>query len=333
VAVKETELNKLKERVQALEDTGPKSWIERHKIWALLISLACLLLAVFTFLEHDVRLEVKSQLTDGLKDPSAKIEKIATEVQTINDTLNDWKEFVLPQVLKHSASLPQDQFDKSLPQLRAAISAARKQDVKISNTVIESLQTKLMASSSVSPDFWPTISQFISYRSIAAFPEEANRLLSQQIPNCVDVAPHEPVVLSVRPATSGEQAQVALSHQVYENCRFRLDSPTDDEKINTVLQHTNPWIDFKNCLVEYRGGPINVILAYDKAPFTITERKPNGKIIKGHTGEITISGPAIRFWDCVFDISVQGPPEPRGQKILPVLLAQNASSISLPVAR
>jgi len=125
-----------------------------------------------------------------------------------------------------------------------------------------------------------------------------------------------------------------LSKGVYENCRFVLDSETQDEKLNTILRTNTPVIVFLHCLIEYHGGPISLILAWDKEPFMATLRpiSPQDKTPAKNI-PLTMTGPAIDFQNCLFSFSFQNPPPPNGQRLATTLLAENADSVSLPIER
>jgi hypothetical protein len=80
---------------------------------------------------------------------------------------------------------------------------------------------------------------------------------------------------------------------------------------------------FKNCLVIYRGGPINLILAWkgELAPISI-----GGKPSVG----VSLSGNALEFEKCLFQFTVQGVPSPTGREVTESLLAQNSDTLTLP---
>ena len=57
-------------------------------------------------------------------------------------------------------------------------------------------------------------------------------------------------VMEVGPA--GELKKI--SNAYYENCRFTIDSPVDDERISQLVRTHYPVIEFRYCLIVYRGG-------------------------------------------------------------------------------
>lgn len=124
-----------------------------------------------------------------------------------------------------------------------------------------------------------------------------------------------------------------LSKGVYKNCRFVLDSETQDQKLNAILKGETPVIVFQDCLIEYHGGEINLILAWNKQPFTFVV-PPNSPEDKSppHVYHLNMTGPAIDFQNCLFTLSFQNTPPPNGRLLSTTLLAENATSVSLPIS-
>jgi len=233
--------------------------------------------------------------------------------------------------LQNQASLSQSEFETTLPELRPVVAYARKQNVKVPPKVIEDLRAKLLGTSSGAPEFWPTVSEFINYRSmvIAASSEQVKRLLTERIPLCTDSTPKP---MSIKEVLGPHEAN--YNPGLYENCRFTLDSSAQDQRINEILTGTTPFLKFRNCLIEYHGGEVNLILAWDKVPVTLIAVPPNSED-KSHpvTVHTNLTGPAIEFDNCLFDFSFQTAPPPKGQQLSTTLLAQNLASVTLPVAR
>lgn len=267
---------------------------------------------------------------------------MAVELYRINGHLGELdglKEKVTKVELQTQASLPQPAFEKALPDIKSALADAHKDRIRVPPGVIEGLRSKLLASNSDATDFWPTLSEFVSYRSALSYhpaaatfrvpgEKRANRGVYSlaNIPDCTDSLPKPMTVKEVLSPNEATQ-----NPGLYENCRFVLDSAEQDQKLNAILRGKTPLITFRNCLIEYHGGEINLILAWDKAPFTITivGRGPEDPSKIVHT---TLSGPAIQFENCLFVLTFQNPPPPNGQRLATTLLAENATSVSLPVS-
>jgi hypothetical protein len=268
----------------------------------------------------------------------AALSFLAVELYHLNGRLGELNSLnakVTKVELQSQASLPQPAFDKALPDIRSAVAAARKDSISVPPTVIDGLRSKLLASNSQAPDFWATLSEFVSYRStlnyhstvMADFPLTGKfYAFTNQVPNCMDSPPKPMRVKEVL-----NPQQITNNPGLYENCRFVLDSPTQDQALNAILKGNTPFITFKNCLIEYHGGEISLILAWDKAPFamTLVGRGPEDPT---RVMQTTISGPAIQFENCLFSFMFQNPPPPKGQLLSTTLLAGNTNSMSLPVS-
>ncbi len=257
---------------------------------------------------------------------------MAVELYRINRHLGEidgFKQEVTKIELQTQASLPQPAFEKALPDIRSAVATARKDRIKVPPAVIEGLRSKLLASDSSAPDFWPTLSEFVSYRSslsyrasAAAAPVPTMAYSMKKIPDCVDSLPQSMRIESTSSFSKG----------LYENCRFVLDSEAQDKKLNAILSGNTPVIVFQHCLIEYHGGEINLILAWNKEPFTFVIPGTGPQDPTTFT-QLRLTGPAIDFQNCLFNFSFQNAPSSNGQLLSTALLAQDAASASLPVAR
>lgn len=102
----------------------------------------------------------------------ATLAGMAVELYRINGHLGELDSLnakVTKVELQNQASLPQPAFDKALPEIRSAVAAARKDRISVPPAVIEGLKIKLLAANSEAPDFWPTLSEFVSYRSALSY--------------------------------------------------------------------------------------------------------------------------------------------------------------------
>ena len=242
-----------------------------------------------------------------------------------NDRLGAIEKKVTTSELRNQASLPQPAFEKALPEIKSTVENARKDRISAPPAVIEELRSKLLASNSDVPDFWPTLSEFVSYRSSLSYsPTASDRhkglLYFERIPDCVDSLPQPMKIESTSSFTKGR----------YENCRFVLDSAAQDQKLNAILRGNTPVIVFQHCVIEYHGGEINLILAWNKEPFTFFV--PQGDKSPPHAYNLNVSGPTIDFQNCLFNFTFQNTPSLNGQLLSTALLAQDVKSVSLPVA-
>jgi hypothetical protein len=209
-----------------------------------------------------------------------------------------------------------------LPDLKSSFQIARTQNVKVPQTVVNTLREKLQHIGSSAPDFWPAISEFINYRSFNAARLVPEKLLATSLPNCTDSPLRPPVVSNI---LNPRQFQFIVPS--YENCRVTLDSEKDDKEINMYLLRTSPMMDFKNCLVVYRGGAVNIIFYLPSKNGTDLMMGPR----RIGTTKTKIAGQSVTFNECFFDFSIPtGIPSPTGQKMTQSLLAQNANNLILP---
>jgi hypothetical protein len=230
------------------------------------------------------------------------------------DRLTDIEKNLTSLNLKAQASLPAEEFQSTLTDLRSSIAIAKKESVKVDMHTIGVLQKKLVDTDSSASDFWPTVSTFVSYRS-----EIQSTPLSGNIPNCTDSLPSLNKVSSIR-----DLHEIDIAGGVYENCRVTLDSVQDQEKINSLLKNRNMLIIFKHCLVAYRGGNINLIVGW---------KNHHAKIGIGDVKvpvDAVMNGNAISFEDCIFDFVFSSAPPSNGREVTQALLGTSGNSLTLP---
>jgi hypothetical protein len=141
--------------------------------------------------------------------------------------------------LKSQAALPIADFQKSLPDLKSAVISARKSGITISPAVISDIQNKLQATPPTATDFWPTVSEFVSYRSAFSV-SDIQKLKS--LPNCKG-----PYIDAFSQGITKEGTPVGpqIPTKIEErDCKLILD--------NIEAGH----MTYTNCFVEYSGGPI-----------------------------------------------------------------------------
>jgi hypothetical protein len=224
--------------------------------------------------------------------------------------------------LQKHASLSQESFEKSLGNLKEVVGMARKENLKVSPDVVESLQSKLADTRESTRDFWPTAASFVSYRSFA-LTNQAIRT-SSSLPNCRDTTPK--IGTFTQPATSGGvRLSVEAKLLFYEDCRVTLDSPEDGDKLSSLLREYAK-ITFNRCLVVYHGGPIKFTLARQDYVVDSARGKNGGGIT------LSTSGETLSFVDCLFDFSFTDAPSPEGQQLTKLILDQKTSTINLPAA-
>lgn len=324
----------LRDSVQAIQPGGsPVPWVNRHPTIAWLISgLIAALALVLTFytviephLENDFSLRVGKQISDSLSPANQKISTIEGNVATINGRLEALGPLISGLILekfRRNAGLSKEEFQKQLPETRRLISLARQERIEIDPTLIRRIGQKLLSVRPRAQEFWAASADFVSYRSANGASEKTKQLASRDLAECTDSEPSPMKILSVP-----DEHHFTTSVGYYENCRFTLDSPGVDERINSILQNRIPFLTFRNCLIVYRGGPVRLIISWNNRPSVIYPSVP-GKDLKPIPAPI--SGNAIEFEDCLFDFTIKDVPPPDGQRIAETLLAQNATTLTLP---
>lgn len=224
------------------------------------------------------------------------------------------------QSLINHASLPLSDFKTTLPELISAITTAKRQDVKVSSGVMEGLQQKLQGSADA-PEFWPTAADFVSYRSQVAVTDFRN-LLRPDLPNCTDRDPIPQTVVSVG------KHNMTLTLSRYEHCRFALDSSHDNERINwLLLNRASMGIEFKDCLVTYGGGSINLSLAVHADSIKYVDDKTGGVF----TADPFTTSPTLRFDGCLFQFTLNSAPPQQGQEVTRTILAMTGPAFQFKV--
>lgn len=253
----------------------------------------------------------------GIKENTQFRTHTEDKLATIEGEVKAIRRDLATQSLINHAFLPLPDFKATLPEVGFAIAAAKQQEVKVAPKVINNLQQKLIASGERDPGFWPTTAQFISYRSSLTAPA-----LKPNLPDCTDRDPSLPKVTDVE---RQNPPKFTFNIPIYEGCRLTLDSQKDNERINWLLVHKLPFIAFKRCLIVYRGGAVNLIVAFDKKHFVVHI----GDNPKGPTMFSTFSGHTLSFADCIFDFSFDSAPPIEGQRVAESLLVQTGPSLNL----
>jgi hypothetical protein len=213
--------------------------------------------------------------------------------------------------------MSQTDFSTTLSDLKSALVTAKHRGLPVPSAVINQLQQKLIATNQAAPDYWPTTALFISYRSMDT---SAGRATSR-LRDCTDSKPMPYRVTAVGP--QGEMR--GFSNPYYENCKFTIDSSGDDARLNAFIADGFPVIEFRRCLIVYRGGAFTLIthVKMKNAPLSATTGKGQG-------ASLNIDSPSMIFTQCELDFSVPDQLLAQGQVALQALLQQTGASLSFP---
>jgi hypothetical protein len=169
------------------------------------------------------------------------------------------------------------------------------------------------------PEVWRAASELISYRSLNVPLDQRTGVSDVNLPNCTDSAPNPMRVTEVGPGGTIKK----ISSPYYENCKLTLDSAVDDDRINFLVRKGFPGIEFRHCLIVYKGG--NFML--------ITFVKLNDVQLAGGHGRgasMSYSGPSMIFTQCKFDFSISNQISAGAQEFLEALLVQPGPSLHFP---
>jgi hypothetical protein len=191
--VAEMALNR--ERIQSIEDRlttvdGPEGRLEKieqtlgirpatkHHWWPttllgwanLVASVLAILGIIVGTVSYVASLAVDKHIQNALKPVNTNIRSISGDIRAIKATLDAWKPFIAPEVIKNSTSLNREDFEHSLPRLNAAMRELTSVKASISPQTVSGIAEKLRATPESSPDYWPTVLQFIQLASASIVP-------------------------------------------------------------------------------------------------------------------------------------------------------------------
>jgi hypothetical protein len=309
---------------EAIEDAHKRHGFGKFtgfiKDWSGVGAAAGILVLVFT--QWTGYIEFRTKTGDRLDTiQNTDLPALSKKLDALEGSLDKLTLMVTPQQIKRHAGLSKQEFQSTLPQLRAALQLATQEKIELPHTVVDDLQHKLLETERDAPEFWPTVSEFISYRSFNLVPKQAADLSVANLPNCTTSEPHGMAIAAVSPG--GQVTKV--SNAYYENCRFTIDSPEDDKRIMFLIKRCptpSPMIEFRHCLIVYRGGD-----------FTLpTWTKYQNLPAQGGSGTgltLSYNGPTLIFTGCLFDFSASNQLPEHGQEITQSLLAQTNLTLVL----
>jgi hypothetical protein len=299
-------------------------WIRRHPVHSAISAVVILgaawpiISSISSHIREDSDYALNEKIDAKLKQPIADIGIARSDISQIKGTLDGLIKGIVFDRFAKSARLPQEEFNRKLPDIQNLISLAKQEGVSVDPALVHQVGQKLLNVRPRLPDFWSTSAQLVSYKSSNGASQKIQELASVSLPDCTDSEPKSAAITEVP-----DPHTFKFKGATYENCRVTLDSKKDDERINSLLNTRFPVLTFKNCLIVYRGGTIELILAWNQHPVTLK--------VEGHPPMPTvISGNTLAFEDCLLDFTVRGIPPPIGQEVTETLLAQNASTLKLP---
>jgi hypothetical protein len=127
-----------------------------------IISGCALLLALWvaygnhsaTDLKNQISVEVNGQLKDPLK-----------QIGDMSGDIKEIKAILALAGIQAFASVPKSELKASLPRLKKSLDFAEQQKISVSPATIKGVQEKLLDVSQDTPDYWPTVLQFLRFAS------------------------------------------------------------------------------------------------------------------------------------------------------------------------
>jgi hypothetical protein len=312
------EVSALAENINALKNQPIKeNWLKRNSYW--FWSVIVIVLAggsIWTF----PGFLVDKAIDEKLKQPIADIRQLQLDVKGIGTKLDTFIDLEKER-LKALSKLQPEQFRRNLPEVGDAINDATRLRIPPAPDVLPSLQRNFLQVGDDAPGFWSAAAEFISYRSFNNSPWNTK---TEKLRNCTDSPPKMGTFQILSPLHAN------INPAIYESCQLTLDSPQEDAYLNSVLNKGAP-ISFKHCVIVYRGGKIDLVLAVHlrNVPYAVDmPDKPD----TAH-GTVNIdSENTLTFVECHFMFYLNGTPPQSGQSLTRSLLANNGTTITVPVA-
>ena len=314
----------------------PPNWWRARYQWAIAHKGTSLILAVMLcfvggyfkyWLDHrydyiDTRVEKVLSAPDGVKATLSKLEQSTAAADATLKTLSPFIQDVIRHQFESASKLSAVELQQRLPAIKDLLAIAKDQNVKVEPELPARLGEKLLHVHADAPDYWSVAGDLISYRSF----NQVAWTRSENPPDCADLPPvitteNLSFMLDGRP----QKLQAKLGE--YRECRITLDSPRDAERLNSTLFGGVSTLAFYRCLIVYRGGPINITLAWNNH---VVDSIPTSN---GKATTMSVTGNSLLFSDCLFDFSIQqaSPPEDV-EWFTKLVLSQNAPAITLPLA-
>lgn len=295
----EAEFNNRKKRVTAPKRTDNAertSWVQKHPTWAwalpTVIAIVAVVVAVFgvllPHLENDADLRIRSQVTESLKEPSQKIERMSDDIAEIKGTLKAWAPFMTAQFFKRAASLPDKQFMESLPQLKAVAQVARETKSEVAPTDIAEIGKRTIALAAGHSDSsalaWDTTTTLLQYRSALNAAVTSSRFVGvpEQHPVPTDVTEfglgqysfipvtsnqseypndyvNKPYTVTLGPLVPGDNAAISelIGKPNAQKGLLGAKYIVFDANVHFILDGLHlRHVVFRNGTIVYRGGPL-----------------------------------------------------------------------------
>jgi outer membrane murein-binding lipoprotein Lpp len=274
---------------------------------------------------YTVRSEIQSAIVGMSTDVGTMKTQVAT-LQSDSGKTNEKIDNLLKEALERafpnpSTTAKKAEIEEDFRHANSLIQLASSENIRLNPRLMADYGKQVSAISeahSVPSLVWPAAATLINYRSKSSI-SNVEDLQESSLPNCAE---HEPVPMQVADVTP---MKALINFAYYENCRITLDSPTDDAKINSLVLGAAPGLEFKHCLVIYRGGNVNLVLRLHNLQRTINT-------ISGKQIPVTFNSEhTLAFSNCLFDFNLDQEPPTQGREFTKGLLASNGADFSFAI--
>lgn len=206
--------------------------------------------------DNDLAQQIDNRIEAKLKEHH--FDDLVSNVNTMKGQMTEisgYLKIIVQSDLYRSAKLIPRDFERKLPEVKAALDIAKNEHVDLPATVVGGIGSNLIRSDQHEPQFWGAASALINYRS----KEQAGAL-----PMCFD---KHPLYTSNTPNEFGARQQTfTMLPPVYRDCEIDLGA-TVPPRIFLAGQPP-PSMEFIKCRVIYRGGDIPLLSQVPKLMFT-----------------------------------------------------------------
>ena len=178
----------------------------------------------------DYRIDQILKSPGGVNETLSKIQQTTTSTDASLKTISPFIQDLVKHQFENTSKLSASTFQQRLPAIRDLLAVAKDQKVKIEPTVTAALSKQLLKVPPEVTDFWKVAGDLISYRSF----NTASWTPAENLPNCTDSPP--PITTQTMPFTlEGQPHKLQQNFGEYRYCRIALDSPTDGERLKSLL--------------------------------------------------------------------------------------------------
>ena len=222
-------------------------------------------------LENDQKNQISIEIGSQLKEPLAKMSETNTRLVKIDESLEDLKPFihdVIAHQFQNALKLSPQALGTRLPAVRNLLTVAQNQGVQVDPQTTYLLSQRMSQIQTKLPDFWPTATQLISYRSSLFWGGE-----SATLPICLPK----------------DMRHWGVDGFEFSNCFLDLDGKTlaNDRCVHCVVRYSGGYVSIQN--LELTDCLLIFSVTGDKAP-SQNGQKLEQTLLTSDLRNITISG-------------------------------------------